>query len=624
MPGAEVAAVTAAAGAAIAAAAEATAMLKQSTELQAAPLEALRRVAVRKLAISQAEAETAAAVAAAVAEAQADLRPGFDTLAGSLSPVLAVSSDLSEPLPPDDPMAALSWKRGEATAALAKAEAETVGLALGELPEDVWEGAMLRRDQARQDLCHALSLLLVAHQARLTLLDAAAAGLLGSGASAGGATEPTSPVDLELLLAAAAANAGGPDAELWSAAAAIGTRVVAEADGRAEAVRADIEACTQQAAEVETVLQREQRLHWRRARCEELLGQAAEVHGRAKTAKMEERTAKLELDRLRATPDSDSDDSDDGMGDATMGPELAEAHRRHKRRRRQTAELLRERDLAIEEIKRLSLVSDASFRDGAVTVDGTFADLRVRAQRIIKPFKPLQNLNGRKREQFLARQLLLRDNLLVEGRSVKDDYSDEIPEVLFEATRLKTPKVQGKRLRGCRGDGDGGHETTGLKVLKLFSIDEYKQLKRAIVAASLLQHPGVVPVECAFLDGDTVVVQSRFYAGGNLRQWGAGKPAEAKLLSAARLAAAVTFLHQNRIVHRDIKPENIVVDGTDETAPPALCDFDLSLNMAHTVNTAMVGSWRHGRCPRVRPPALPPPPAYSHTYLPHRVDCTSW
>jgi serine/threonine protein kinase len=136
------------------------------------------------------------------------------------------------------------------------------------------------------------------------------------------------------------------------------------------------------------------------------------------------------------------------------------------------------------------------------------------------------------------------------------------------------PNVKRATLRGAaRG--------AARKILKEYGVSEFKRVKRAVAAAGRLRHPGIVPVECAFLEprGDIVVVQSALYAGGNMRQWARGQPPEARLRAAQRVAEAVRFLHAHAapILHRDIKPENVVFAGTPPTRnPPPPLSFSLS------------------------------------------------
>ena len=49
-------------------------------------------------------------------------------------------------------------------------------------------------------------------------------------------------------------------------------------------------------------------------------------------------------------------------------------------------------------------------------------------------------------------------------------------------------------LRGVASSG------TAPKILKEYGVGEFRRVKRAVAAASRLRHPGVVPVECAFLE----------------------------------------------------------------------------------------------------------------------------
>ena len=107
--------------------------------------------------------------------------------------------------------------------------------------------------------------------------------------------------------------------------------------------------------------------------------------------------------------------------------------------------------------------------------------------------------------------------------------------------------------------------------------------------AARLQHEGmgIIPIEAAFIEGRKVHIQMKYYTGGNLRKWcEAGRSDEAKLLAASRIAKALAHVQQGGgICHRDLKPESIVLDGTEDTAPPSLTDCDESLDMSKTAAT---------------------------------------
>lgn len=189
------------------------------------------------------------------------------------------------------------------------------------------------------------------------------------------------------------------------------------------------------------------------------------------------------------------------------------------------------------------------------------------------------------------------------------DYTDVgDPEALCTATR-GTHNVYVKRLPDGAAILDDGADPSSaatppgsldhqIKVLKTFPLEEYKRVQRSINAAHRLKHPGIVPVECAFIDKSqsVVVVQLPYFKGGDLRRWvttsaagdgnGAVRSHGVLLATALRIAQAVEFLHLKRLLHRDIKPENIVMDASDDGALPALCDFDLCVAADQTMTTA--------------------------------------
>ena len=244
----------------------------------------------------------------------------------------------------------------------------------------------------------------------------------------------------------------------------------------------------------------------------------------------------------------------------------------------QAAALSRRRDGVVVEVAALSVTpvpaqGQVIGDDAAVPFD--FPELPVRAQRIVQPFQAYEVLDAAARARFDIELLLRRAGLLACDRSYAS-YSD------LAVLASSKPNVKRATLRGvARG--------TTPKILKEYAVSEFKSVKRAVAAASRLRHPGIVPVECAFLErGDVVVVQSPCYAGGNMRQWCQGKDAEARLRAAQRVAEAVRFLHAHGVLHRDLKPENVVFDGDGPAATPALCDFDLSVNTQETMASTLM------------------------------------
>ena len=105
--------------------------------------------------------------------------------------------------------------------------------------------------------------------------------------------------------------------------------------------------------------------------------------------------------------------------------------------------------------------------------------------------------------------------------------------------------------------------------------------------AARLQHESIVPIEATIIEGRKVHIQMKYYTGGNLREWcEAGRSDEANLFAASRIAKALAHVRLGRgICHRDLKPESIVLDGTEDTAPPSLTDCDESLDMSKTAAT---------------------------------------
>lgn len=102
-------------------------------------------------------------------------------------------------------------------------------------------------------------------------------------------------------------------------------------------------------------------------------------------------------------------------------------------------------------------------------------------------------------------------------------------------------------------------------------------LEEARTVASL-DHPNIVPVyDVGRTDDGQIYIVSRFIEGPTLleklRDNKSGFAETALLLG--RIADALHYAHQNRIIHRDVKPGNILIE--ERTGIPYIADFGLAL-----------------------------------------------
>jgi serine/threonine protein kinase/formylglycine-generating enzyme required for sulfatase activity len=101
-------------------------------------------------------------------------------------------------------------------------------------------------------------------------------------------------------------------------------------------------------------------------------------------------------------------------------------------------------------------------------------------------------------------------------------------------------------------------------------------IAEARVLASL-DHPGIISIYDVGRtpDGGCYLV-SKLITGGDLRtRLRQGKPPLAEAVEVvARVAEALHYAHQRRLIHRDVKPANILLDGEGQ---PVVADFGLAL-----------------------------------------------
>jgi len=242
--------------------------------------------------------------------------------------------------------------------------------------------------------------------------------------------------------------------------------------------------------------------------------------------------------------------------------------------------LQRCREATYATILQLSVQMATTF-DGSAIAPQAFPELPLRARRIMHPEAVYEQLDRNGKNRWDMQHLLTREGVLVHDRSYGDSYCD-----MGEIAPGK-PSVQLARLRGAVNGNP-----MPLKVLKEYGLSDRKNVERAITAANKLKHPGIVPVECAFLEPmkPVVVVEMPWLAGGNLRGWCSDKDPEARLRVAQQVSEAMQFLHAHNHLHRDIKPENIVMTSEHENARPLLCDFDLCIKSSESNSTVLRGT----------------------------------
>jgi eukaryotic-like serine/threonine-protein kinase len=129
------------------------------------------------------------------------------------------------------------------------------------------------------------------------------------------------------------------------------------------------------------------------------------------------------------------------------------------------------------------------------------------------------------------------------------------------------------KIRDTLGHGSGGevfrawdprlHREVAVKVLRQRVEPDPERLQRFIAearAASALNHPNIVTIFDAAIDGSMPFIVSELIDGKTLREEMVGPfPLKRTLDLATQIADGLAAAHEAGLVHRDLKPENIMV-----------------------------------------------------------------
>src|SRR5689334_6865695 len=107
-----------------------------------------------------------------------------------------------------------------------------------------------------------------------------------------------------------------------------------------------------------------------------------------------------------------------------------------------------------------------------------------------------------------------------------------------------------------------------LAAIKIFQIQlPLCDQKKFLAEAKLLQfleHPHLVRILEAGVDGDTPFLAMTYAANGSMRQYypaGIHFPPQRVLSYVREVTSALQYLHEHQLIHHDIRPENLLLDG---------------------------------------------------------------